>query len=112
MAARTILLRVGDLDLEVEVVPVAGSEGTSAASRAAEGVVDAWEQAQRAIEEITVSVAGVIERSAKRAVRPDHLEVAFGLKISAKGNVVVAGASAEASLSVKVTYDAKPPPQR
>lgn len=87
---------------------MAGSEGTSAASRAAEGVLDAWEQAQRAIEEITVSVAGVLERTATRAVRPDNLEVAFGLKISAKGNVVVAGAAAEASLSVKVTYDAKP----
>jgi len=58
MAAQTISLRVGDLDLEVGVVPVVGSEGTLAASRAAEGVVDAWEKAERAIEEITVSVAG------------------------------------------------------
>lgn len=103
-------MRVGDLDLEVEVVAVAGSEHTSAASRAAGGVLDAWEQARRAIEEIATSVAGVIERTAARAARPDHLEVSFGLKVSASGNVILAGAAAEASLAVKVSYDAPEAP--
>ena len=78
MATRTLPLRVGDLDLEVEVVAVAGSEHTSAASRAADGVLDTWEQARRAIEEIAASVAGVIKRTGKRAARPDRLEIAWG----------------------------------
>jgi hypothetical protein len=34
------------------------------------------------------------------------LVVEFGLKFSAKGNVVVAGATGEATLKVTLTYDA------
>ncbi|MGI8686078.1 MAG: CU044_2847 family protein [Acidimicrobiales bacterium] len=44
-----------------------------------------------------------------RAVRPDHLEVAFGIKLAASGKVIVAGLSAEATLAVKVAYDAPKP---
>jgi hypothetical protein len=41
-----------------------------------------------------------------RAVRPDHLEVQFGLSFSANGNVIVAGASARATITVTLSYDA------
>ena len=105
--AGTIRIRVGDLDIDVETAPVVGSEPTSKISRAAEGVLDAFAQAQEAIVAISASVADMAERTAARAARPDHLEVTFGLKVSAQGNVIVAGAAGEATLEVKVVYDAK-----
>lgn len=109
MAARTVRVRVGELDIDVEVSPVAGTEPTSKASRAAEAVLDAFGQAKEAIVEIAASMAEVVEATAARAARPDHLEVSFGLKVSAQGNVIVAGMAGEATLAVKVVYDAKPP---
>lgn len=110
MAARTVRVRVGDLDIDVEVSPVAGTEPTSRVSKATDAVLDAFAQAREAIVEIAASMAEVVERSAARAARPDHLEVTFGLKVSAHGNVIVAGAAGEATLEVKVVYDAKSPP--
>lgn len=107
MAIRTVRVRVGDLDIDVEVSPVAGTEPTSKVSRATDGVLDAFDQAREAIVEIAASMAEVVERAGTRAARPDRLEVSFGLKVSAQGNVIVAGAAAEATLEVKVVYEAR-----
>jgi hypothetical protein len=41
----------------------------------------------------------------ERAVRPDHVQVEFGLSFSATGNVIVAGSTVEATLKVSITYD-------
>jgi hypothetical protein len=109
VAARAIPVRVGEVELWVETTPVAGTEATSKLQKTAEGVVDAFAQIQQAIIEVAGAVVGVIEEAAKRAARPDHLDVEFGLKLSAEGNVVVAGVSAESTLRVKLTYDAKAP---
>src|SRR5258708_38772515 len=49
----------------------------------------------------------MIGRTAARSARPDHVAVAFGLKFSAQGDVIVAKASAEASLTVALTYDTR-----
>jgi hypothetical protein len=93
------------VDLLVETTPVAGTEPTSALGDATDRVVDAFDRARQAIVEIAASTADVIGKAADRGAHPDHLEVEFGLKISAKGNVIVAGASGEATLRVKLTYD-------
>ena len=50
------------------------------------------------------STVDVIGQMSERAVRPDQVEVTFGLKFSAQGNVVLAGASGEATLEVKLSY--------
>ena len=42
-------------------------------------------------------------------MRPDEVEVRFGLKFSAQGNVIVAGAAGEATLEVTLTYRHDPP---
>jgi hypothetical protein len=104
--AGTIPVRVGDVELLVETVPVAGSEPTSRVSDAAAEVADAFSRAQQAIVELAASTAATVGEVGRRGARPDHLEVEFGLKISAKGSVIVAGASGEATLRVKLTYDA------
>ena len=104
--AQTIPVRVGSVEVLVEVVPAAGSQQTSAAGRAAAYVAGAFERAQTAIEEVAVSTAQTIGRIGRRVGHPDQVEVEFGVKVSAKGDVIVAGSSAEASLKVKIAYGA------
>jgi len=108
MSVRTVPVRVGKLDLLVETTLVTGTEPTSALGDAADRVVDAFDRAREAIVEIAASTAEVIDRAASRGAHPNHLEVEFGLKISGKGNVIVAGVSGEATLRVKLTYDRPP----
>jgi len=43
-----------------------------------------------------------------QATQPDHVEVEFGVKISASRNVIVAGLAAESKLTVKLVCDATP----
>jgi len=102
---RLIPVRVGDVVIEVEAVPVAGTEPTSGmASRAAGNVMEAFGKAQDAIVEVAKSTAQVIER-AGAAARPDRVEVEFGLKLSASGGVIMAGVAGEATLKVTMGYD-------
>jgi hypothetical protein len=103
-----IPVQVGDVELLVETTPVAGTEPTSKLDEAGERVASAFVRAQSAIVEIATSTVDVIKRTAERAARPDHVEVEFGLKFSAQGNVIVAGAAGEATLVVKLSYDATP----
>jgi len=106
VAPRTEHMRVGQLELLVEVTPVVGTEPTSRTGEVGLRVLDAFERAKDAIVEVATSTAEVIGRMAERAVRPDHLEVQFGLSFSANGNVIVAGASAGATITVTLSYDA------
>ena len=99
-------VRVGDVDLLVETTVVPGSEPTSGRlGDAASRVAGAFDEAERAIVEIAGRLAGTVADLGKRGTRPDHVQVQFGLKFSAQGTIIVAGATAEASLQVTVTYD-------
>lgn len=104
MVNRLLPVRVGGVDVMVETVVAAGSEPTSRLQDAERQVVDAFDRARDAMVEVAASAAEAIGRLRERAVRPEQVEVEFGLKFSAQGNVIVAGASSEASLVVKVTY--------
>ena len=105
MAGRLISVRVGDVEIEVEAVPVAGTEPTSGKStRAAGNVTEAFSRAQETIVEVARSTAQMIERAGATA-RPDRVEVEFGLKFSASGGVIMAGVAGEATLKVTLGYD-------
>jgi hypothetical protein len=104
-AALTIPVQVGDVELLVEATPVAGSQPTSKLDDATDYVKDAFVRAQGAIVEVATSTVEVIGAIAKRAAAPTSVEVEFGLKFSAQGNVIVAGAAGEATLKVKLTYE-------
>lgn len=107
MAGRVIPLRVGDVELLVEVSQVAGSEPTSTRlDRAGEAVTEAFDRAQAAIVSVASSTVTTIDELARRSVRPEQVQVKFGLKFSAQGNVIVAGAAGEATLEVTLTYRA------
>jgi hypothetical protein len=72
VASRLIPVRVGDIEIEVEAVPVAGTEATS--GRAARNVLEAFGRAQEAIIEVAKSTAEMIEK-AGAAARPDRVDV-------------------------------------
>ena len=105
VASRLIPVRVGDIEIEVEAVPVAGTEATSGrGAKAAGSVLEAFGRAQDAIIEVAKSTAEMIEK-AGAAARPDRVDVEFGLKFSASGTVIMAGVAGEASLKVTLGYD-------
>jgi len=106
VVTRMIPVRVGDVEIEVETVPVAGTEATAGrAERAAGSALEAFSRAQDAIAEVARSTAAMIEKTGA-AARPDRLEVEFGLKFSASGGVIMAGVAGEASLKVTLSYEA------
>ncbi len=106
LAGKAIAVRIGDVQVLAETVPVAGSELTSGkADKAAEHVLGAFERAQAAIVEVASSTVATVRDAAKRGARPDRMEVEFGVKFTVSGDVVIAGASAEASLLVRLTYE-------
>jgi len=67
-------------------------------------VVDIVDELRDAI----VGMVTAVEKARAQAAQPNHVEVEFGVKISASGNVIVAGLAAESTLTVKLVYDAKP----
>ena len=107
MSSRIVPMRVGDVELLVEtVVVLPGSEPTSGRlDRVGQKAVDGFDHVQAAIEAIATRLAGTLEELGTRAVRPDRVEVTFGLKFTAEGGVLIAGSSVEASLGVMIGYD-------
>ena len=105
--SRLVPVQVGDFEVLVETVPVAGTEATGSgrAVRALENAQEAFARAQDTIVEIARSTGQMIGRTAG-AARPDRVEVEFGLKFSASGTVILAGAAGEASLKVTLSYEA------
>ncbi len=97
---------MGDVELLVETVVPPGLEQTSGRlDRAGQKVVDGFERAQAAIDAIATRLGQTVSDLGQRGVHPDRMEVQFGLKFSAKGDVIVAGSTVEASLQVTVSYD-------
>jgi hypothetical protein len=100
-----IPVRVGDIEIQVEAVVPAGTQPTSSkAAKAAGTVLDAFDRAQETIIQVAKSTAEMIDR-AGTAIRPDRVDVEFGLKFTASGGVIMAGVSGEASLTVTLGYD-------
>lgn len=107
MTVRVVPMRVGEVDLLVETVLVAGTESTSGISgldRVGGRIADAFAQARRAIVEVASSTAEVLEKLGNRTRRLEKLEIEFGLSFSAKGNVIVVDGESGATLRVKVIY--------
>jgi hypothetical protein len=106
-----IAIRVGDVEVLVETVLVAGTEPTAGrVGKAVEQAGEAFDRAQDVIVGVAVSTAEMIGKAAARAARPDRVEVEFGLKFSATGNVIMGGVTGEAALRVLLSYDARPVP--
>jgi hypothetical protein len=98
-------MQVGGIDVLVETMHVAGTEATSGLDTAGERVLDAFDRARSVISSLAASTVDAIHDIASSSVaHPEHVEVEFGLSFSAKGNVIVVGASASATLKVTLKY--------
>ncbi|WP_165550030.1 CU044_2847 family protein [Kribbella speibonae] len=104
MAGSLLSTELGGVPVLVETVAVPGTELTSG-RKATEHVHQMFTRAQAVIEQFALTAVEIAERVATNGRRPDQLEVQFGLKFAATGDVVIASASTEASLSVKIVYD-------
>lgn len=99
-------MRVGDVEVLVETVTIAGTESTSAIDSVGEKAEEMFGRAKEAIVAFGESTVDVIKKLAASPVaRPRSVEVEFGLGFTAKGNIVVAGAETNVSLRVKLVYD-------
>jgi NTP-dependent ternary system trypsin peptidase co-occuring protein len=106
VAGAQIDINVGDMVIQAEAVAVTGTELTSGkTAKAAENVADAFQRAQDAIVQVARSTAQMIARTGS-AARPDHVEVEFGLSFTAAGGVIMAGVAGQASLKVRLSWDA------
>ena len=105
MAGQVVPLQVGGVELMVEASPVVGSEPTSKLGRAQDAVTDAFERAREVIVAVATSTVDAVDQLGERVVQPDQVEVKFGVKFSVQGNVILANASGEANLEVKLQYN-------
>ncbi|MEU3643782.1 CU044_2847 family protein [Lentzea sp. NPDC034063] len=106
MTGKLMPMRIGDVEVLVEAVGEQWSEDTSALDEAGKRLLDAFAMAREVIVGAAIATAETAGNLAARSVRPDKLEVEFGLGYSIKGNVVVVSGHAESTLKVKLTYDA------
>jgi hypothetical protein len=97
-----IPVQVGGVEIEVEAVPVAGTELMSGrASEAAGGIADPFGRVRETIIEMERSTAAIEPLGAP----PDRLVVRLGPKLSASGGVIMARVVGEASSKVSLSYD-------
>jgi hypothetical protein len=105
MGGQVIAMHIDGVDVLVEASPSAGTEPTSVGSRAQQQVIDAFARAQDAIVAVSSTTASTVRRLAAKNARPNKVEVEFGLKFTAKGDVIVASGSTEVALKVTIGYD-------
>ncbi|MEA5360243.1 CU044_2847 family protein [Amycolatopsis sp., V23-08] len=99
-------MRIGNVEVLVEPVTVAGTEPTSALGAVSDAVEEMFGRAKATIVAVGESTVDVISRlAASRAAHPEKVEVEFGLGFTAKGGVVLASAEGTASLKVKLVYE-------
>lgn len=106
MPTRLLPVRVGGVDLMIEAVPAAGSESTSRLEDVGGRALDAFDRARDAVVAVATSTAETIHRLHDLVVQPEEVEVEFGVKFSAQGGIIVAGVSGEATLLVRLKYQA------
>jgi Trypsin-co-occurring domain 1 len=79
VAGQLVPMRVGDVEVLVQTIPVAGSEPTSTLGDASQRVLDAFERAHQVIVGAAGSTAKVINKLGAQGTRPQQMEVEFGL---------------------------------
>ncbi|NBE99988.1 hypothetical protein FE391_41690 [Nonomuraea sp. KC401] len=102
-------MTLGQVEVLVETVAEPGSEPTSSLNDQLARTKEMFGRAQEVIGQMAVSALEIKDRVAQHSRKPDQIEIQFGIKFSAQGNIILASASAEASLTVKVVYGATQP---
>ncbi|MFC0623263.1 CU044_2847 family protein [Kribbella deserti] len=103
MQSVVVETEVGGIPVLVEAVVGPGFQRTGS-SKPVEKLQGMFTRAEAVIEQLALTAVQIGERVAAQSARPDEIEVQFGLKFSATGDIVIASAGAEASLGVRVVY--------
>jgi Trypsin-co-occurring domain 1 len=101
-----IPVRLGDLEFLVEASPAVGTEPTSRTSLSSAHIGDVFKRAQVIIADVAASTVKALHDSAAGMPRPEEMEMTFGIRFSAQGDVVVVHAGGEATLSVRLMFRA------
>lgn len=108
---RWVPVEVDGVQVLVQALVEPGDEPTSGRlDEAGQRVLAAFDQARDVIVALGSRVAGSVAELGRRGADPAQVQVEFGLALTTKGNVVVLGAEAEASIRVSITYHRPPRP--
>ncbi|BCJ44609.1 hypothetical protein GCM10010168_14220 [Actinoplanes ianthinogenes] len=99
---------INGVQILVEVTRSAGTEPTSGRQQTAEKVSDLLERSQKVIEAVAQSISATGLHVAQKASQASQIEIQFGLKFSAQGNIILGGVSAEGTLAVKMIFAQNP----
>jgi hypothetical protein len=100
----TLQVKEDDEIILVELTPVAGVRSVSISP------TDMLEKSKEAMDHAMKSISGMAKKTVKTikeipvSERPTTISVAFGLKLNAEGNAVVAKAGMEATLNVTMSW--------
>ena len=98
--------RIGQEDVLVEAVVVAGTEKLSSKARAVDRVQTMLDGAQSVIRSFAEETAGTVARIRRTVGSPDEVSVALGLSFATTGKIIIASSTASASITVTLTYKA------
>ena len=98
--------RIGQEDVLVEAVVVAGTEKLSSKARAVDKVQTMLDGAQSVIRSFAEETAGTVARIRQTVGSPDEVSVALGLSFATTGKIIIASSTASASITVTLTYKA------
>ena len=93
----------GSMLMEVEL-DESEQQGMVPAARPGEMAVKAKQTFEEALEQIKPAADVVIEKLRGMSVKPDEMEVTFGLKMSAEAGAFIASASTEANFTVLLRW--------
>ena len=96
--------RIGQEDVLVEAVVVAGTEKLSSKGRAVDRVQTMLDGAQSVIRSFAEETAGTVARIRQTVGSPDEVSVALGLSFATTGKIIIASSTASASITVTLTY--------
>lgn len=96
--------RIGQEDVLVEAVVVAGTEKLSSKGRAVDRVQTMLDGAQSVIRSFAEETAGTVAQIRRTVGSPDEVSVALGLSFATTGKIIIASSTASASITVTLTY--------
>ncbi|MEU1882756.1 CU044_2847 family protein [Streptosporangium sp. NPDC001559] len=91
------------------VVETADEEGVRRVSR--KGLTDVARRFGEVLAEVEVAAADALESFRSGRLRPDQIEIEFGVKLNAEAGALIAKTSTEGQLTVKLTWSSGPPPR-
>ena len=94
----------GSMLMEVDLDP-AEQKGMVPAARQGEIAARAKQTFEQALEQVKPGAEIMIEKLRTMTVKPDEMEITFGLKMSTEAGAFIASASAEANFTVKLRWN-------